>query len=56
MPWDRLLPGIEVILYTDLATALPRAEVRRLDDAGHSGIAWLRPDAVVQAIRDTLSH
>ncbi|MEV6227544.1 alpha/beta fold hydrolase [Saccharopolyspora shandongensis] len=43
-------------LYTDLAAALPRARVRRLDDAGHSGIAWLRPDAVVQAIRDTLSH
>lgn len=41
-------------LYTDLAAAHPRAEVRRLDDAGHSGIAWLRPDAVVQAIRDVL--
>lgn len=39
-------------LYTDLAAALPRAEVRRLDDAGHSGLAWLRPDAVVRAIRD----
>ncbi|MEV6903149.1 hypothetical protein [Amycolatopsis sp. NPDC051372] len=37
-------------LYTDLAAALPQAEVRRLDDAGHSGLAWLRPDAVVQAI------
>lgn len=43
-------------LYTDLAAALPRAELRRLDDAGHSGIAWLRPDAVVLAIRDTLSR
>ena len=43
-------------LYIDLAAALPRAEVRRVDDAGHSGIAWLRPDAVVQAIRDTLSR
>ncbi|MEU6584174.1 alpha/beta hydrolase [Nocardia sp. NPDC046763] len=41
-------------LYTDLAAAHPRAEVRRLDDAGHSGMAWLRADAVVQAIRDTL--
>ncbi|MDA3625268.1 alpha/beta hydrolase [Saccharopolyspora sp. WRP15-2] len=39
-------------LYTDIAAALPQAEVRRVDDAGHSGIAWLRPDAVVQAIRD----
>ncbi|MCU1626358.1 MAG: hypothetical protein JWP64_1307 [Pseudonocardia sp.] len=43
-------------LYTDLAAALPRAHVRRLDDAGHSGIVWLRPDAVVQAICDTLSR
>ncbi len=43
-------------LYTDLAAVSPRAEVRRLDDAGHLGIAWLRPDAVVQAIRDTLSR
>ncbi|MFJ9371667.1 alpha/beta fold hydrolase [Nocardia sp. NPDC101769] len=43
-------------LYTDLAAALPDAEVRRLDDVGHSGMAWLRPDAVVQAIRDTLSR
>ncbi|MEU4673803.1 alpha/beta hydrolase [Amycolatopsis sp. NPDC023774] len=43
-------------LYTDLAAALPRAEVRRLDDAGHSGLAWLRPDAVVQAIRDVSSR
>ncbi|MER5393037.1 hypothetical protein [Saccharopolyspora sp. NPDC002686] len=39
-------------LYTDIAAALPQAEVRRVDDAGHSGIAWLRPDAVIQAIRD----
>ena len=43
-------------LYTDLAAALPRAEVRRLDDVGHSGIAWFRPDAVVQAVRDTFSR
>lgn len=43
-------------LYTDLATALPRAEIRRLDDAGHSVLAWARPDAVIQAIRDALSR
>lgn len=43
-------------LYTDLAAAHPRTEVRRLDDAGHSGIAWLRPDAVIRAIRDTASR
>jgi pimeloyl-ACP methyl ester carboxylesterase len=43
-------------LYTDLAATLPRAEVRRVDDAGHSGIAWLRPDVVVEAIQDTLSR
>lgn len=39
-------------LYTDLAAALPRGEVRRVDDAGHSGLAWVRPDAVVRAIQD----
>ncbi|WIY01963.1 alpha/beta fold hydrolase [Amycolatopsis mongoliensis] len=43
-------------LYTDLAAALPRAEARRVDGAGHSDLAWLRPDAVVQAIRDTPSR
>jgi hypothetical protein len=43
-------------LYTDLAAALPRAQVRRLDDVGHSDIGWIRPDAVVQAIRDTYSR
>lgn len=41
-------------LYTDLASARPGVEVRRLDDAGHSTMAWVRPDAVVQAIRDML--
>jgi pimeloyl-ACP methyl ester carboxylesterase len=39
-------------LYTDQAASLPRAEVRRVDDAGHSGIVWYRPDVVVEAIRD----
>lgn len=43
-------------LYTDRAAALPRAEVRRVDDAGHSGIVWFRPDAVVRAIRDASSR
>ncbi|MBK1787541.1 alpha/beta fold hydrolase [Prauserella cavernicola] len=43
-------------LYTDLAATLPRTTVRRVDDAGHSGIAWRRPDAVVRAIRDIPSH
>lgn len=42
-------------LYTDLAAARPRSEVRRLDDVGHSGLAAHRPDAVVQAVRDVLS-
>lgn len=41
-------------LYTDLTAARPRAEVRRLDDVGHSGLATHRPDAVVQAVRDVL--
>ncbi|MFI9379586.1 alpha/beta fold hydrolase [Kutzneria sp. NPDC052558] len=39
-------------LYGDLAAKLPRGEIRRVDDAGHSGLVWLRPDAVVQAVRD----
>ncbi|GAA3533922.1 alpha/beta hydrolase [Amycolatopsis ultiminotia] len=43
-------------LYTDLVAMLPQAQIRRLDDAGHSDITWLRPDAVVQAIRDTLAQ
>ncbi|GAB3691223.1 alpha/beta fold hydrolase [Saccharopolyspora tripterygii] len=41
-------------LYCDLATALPRAEVRRLDDAGHSNMLWTRADAVAEAVRDVL--
>ncbi len=41
-------------LYTDLATSLSRVGVHRVDDAGHSDIAWLRPDAVIHAISDTL--
>lgn len=43
-------------LYSHLATALPRTEVRRLDDAGHSNITWARPDAVVRAVRDVLAR
>lgn len=43
-------------LYTDLAAGNPRAELRRLDDTGHSGIAWLRPDAVARAICDVLAR
>lgn len=43
-------------LYADLAAKFSQAQIRRLYDAGHAGIAWLQPDAVVQAIRDTLSH
>ncbi|MCX2731896.1 alpha/beta hydrolase [Saccharopolyspora sp. NFXS83] len=43
-------------LYSDLAAARPRAEIRRLDDAGHSNITWSRPDAVVRAIRDVLTR
>ncbi|WP_243788543.1 alpha/beta fold hydrolase [Saccharopolyspora gloriosae] len=43
-------------LYTEVAAALPRGEIRRLDDTGHSTLVWNRPDAVVQAIRDVLSR
>ncbi|WP_037074754.1 alpha/beta fold hydrolase [Pseudonocardia spinosispora] len=43
-------------LYLDVRAAHPRAEVRRVDDAGHSDIVWLRPDAVTQAIREVLTR
>ncbi|MGW0892801.1 alpha/beta fold hydrolase [Saccharopolyspora sp. NPDC002578] len=43
-------------LYSDLAAARPRAEIRRLDDAGHSNLTWSLPDAVVRAIRDVLAR
>lgn len=43
-------------VYTDLAASLPRAEIRRLDDAGHSNLTWARPDAVIGAIHDVLSR
>ncbi|MBB4688722.1 alpha/beta fold hydrolase [Amycolatopsis jiangsuensis] len=43
-------------MYEDAAAALPRAENRRVDDAGHSGLAWVRPDAVVRAVRDVLAR
>ncbi|TWF93947.1 alpha/beta fold hydrolase [Saccharopolyspora dendranthemae] len=41
-------------LYCDLAATLPRAEVRRLDDAGHSTALWAGADAVADAVRDVL--
>jgi pimeloyl-ACP methyl ester carboxylesterase len=40
--------------YEDHVASMPRAELRRIDDAGHSGLAWARSDAVVGAIRDVL--
>ncbi|WP_157573949.1 alpha/beta fold hydrolase [Nocardia jejuensis] len=43
-------------LYTDLTTALPQAEIRHLHDVGHSTIAWLRPDAIAETIRDMIGH
>jgi pimeloyl-ACP methyl ester carboxylesterase len=43
-------------MYDDVVAALPRAENRRIEDAGHSGLAWVRPDAVVQAIHDVLAR
>ncbi|WP_430335983.1 hypothetical protein [Rhodococcus sp. ACT016] len=39
-------------LFADLAAALLQAQVRRLDDAGHSCIVWFRQDAAVQVIRE----
>lgn len=42
--------------YRDHIDTLPRAELRRLDDAGHIGMTWTHPDAIVQAIHDVLPH
>lgn len=39
-------------LYSHLATSLPRTTLRRLDDVGHSGLAWLRPEVIADAIHD----
>ncbi|MEU6131667.1 alpha/beta hydrolase [Saccharopolyspora sp. NPDC047091] len=43
-------------LYADFTAALPRAELRRLDDVGHSGLVWSRPDAAARAVRDVLAR
>jgi pimeloyl-ACP methyl ester carboxylesterase len=40
-------------LYTDMASSVPRGEVR-LVDAGHVTMHFRRPDAVLQAIQDLL--
>jgi pimeloyl-ACP methyl ester carboxylesterase len=41
--------------YENFVASMPRAKLRRIDDAGHSGLVWARSDAVVDAIRDVLS-
>jgi pimeloyl-ACP methyl ester carboxylesterase len=43
-------------MYEDVVTALAQGENRRVEDAGHSGLAWGRPDAVLQAIHDVLGR
>lgn len=42
-------------LYADFIATLPRAELRRLDDVGHSGLVWSRPDVAARAVRDVLA-
>jgi pimeloyl-ACP methyl ester carboxylesterase len=41
--------------YENFVASMPRAELRRIDDAGHCGLVWERSDAVLDAIRDVLT-
>lgn len=41
--------------YENFVASMPRAELRRIDNAGHSGLVCERSDAVLDAIRDVLS-
>lgn len=43
-------------LYTALAESVSHGENRLIEDAGHVTIAFRRPDAVLQAIRDLLGR
>lgn len=43
-------------LYTALAESVSHGENRLIDDVGHVTIAFRRPDAVLQAIRDLLGR
>lgn len=43
-------------LYAAVAAALPRGELRVLDDAAHSTFHLDRPDAVLAAVRDLLDR
>ncbi|WP_433292313.1 alpha/beta fold hydrolase [Pseudonocardia sp. CA-142604] len=41
--------------FNDFVASIPRAQLRRIDDAGHSGLIWERSDAVLDAIRGVLA-
>ncbi|MFR9804457.1 hypothetical protein ACL02T_19540 [Pseudonocardia sp. RS010] len=41
--------------FADFVASMPRAELRRVDDAGHSGLIWERSDVVLDAIRHVLA-
>lgn len=41
--------------FTDFVASMPQAELRRIDDAGHSGLIWQRSDVVLDAVRDVLA-
>jgi hypothetical protein len=44
------------VLYTALASSVPREEYREVENAGHTTIHTDRPDAVVRAIRDLVDR
>jgi pimeloyl-ACP methyl ester carboxylesterase len=44
------------VLYTALASSVPRGEYREVENAGHTTIHTDRPDAVVRAIRDLVDR
>ncbi|RJQ83060.1 alpha/beta fold hydrolase [Amycolatopsis panacis] len=43
-------------IHEDAIAAFPRGKHRRIDDAGHAGLAWLRPDAVADAVHEVLGR
>lgn len=41
--------------FTDFVASIPRAELRRIDAAGHSGLIWQHPETVLEAVRDVIT-
>ena len=41
--------------FTEAVASTPRAKLRRIDDAGHSGLIWQHPEVVLRAVRDVIT-